>query len=152
MCSPATPTQMFKKWLLIKIRSYNLQSTTSQTWPAGSAVLDEKGISFEGEYECERKINSGKQVRHRWNRVLLVRNNRNRLSSCAISDIGFHGRQNLLPPNRLFFFKLFQAADKRAPFANGYEQHLCLRIGFLLDVTNAEKYHFNAIWMSENFR
>ena len=51
------------------------------------------------------------------------------------------------------FFKLFQAADKRATsFANGYEQHLCIRIGFLLDVTNAEKYHFNAIWMSENFR
>lgn len=105
MCSPATSTQMFKKWLLIKIRPYNLQSTTSQTWPAGSAVLDEKGISFEGEYECKRKINSGKQVRHRWNRLLLVRNNRNRLSSCAISDIGFHGRQNLQPPNRLYFFQ-----------------------------------------------
>lgn len=50
------------------------------------------------------------------------------------------------------FFKLFQAADKRAIlFTNGQEQHLCLRIGFLLDVTNAEKYHFNAIWIFELF-
>ena len=74
-----------------KIRPDNLQPTTSLTWPAGSTAIDEKGISFEGEYECKRKINSGKQVRHRWNRLLLVRNNRNRLSSCAISDIGFWG-------------------------------------------------------------
>lgn len=42
MCSPATSTQMFKKWLLIKIRPYNLQSTTSQTWPAGSTLLMKK--------------------------------------------------------------------------------------------------------------